>query len=236
MKESTKTSIGAAFLIQTERAEPAGKKYNGVSFMYKIGRWRATLWIRGGKTKQLGVYKTAKKAALVYDKAARAEYGSNAKVNFDKDGQPTDLVTFAYGGLHGEHQTVEITPNTKWPRVGDEFQVDLTKALSTKDTTKADEANGTSSSSSSNTWHNHPIRNPDDDDNAGYVDSHYGSLHPDPLPHDSETNISKLWTPVEKQEFERAIFEVDKDFHLIINMLAQNHTVVALNIIIVYGN
>ena len=215
VKESTKTSIGAAFLIQTERAEPAGKKYNGVSFMYKIGRWRATLWIRGGKTKQLGVYKTAKKAALVYDKAARAEYGSNAKVNFDKDGQPTDLVTFAYGGLHGEHQTVEITPNTKWPRVGDEFQVDLTKALSTKDTTKADEANGTSSSSSSNSWHNHPIRNPDDDDNAGYVDSHYGSLHQDPLPHDSETNISKLWTPVEKQEFERAIFEVDKDFHLI---------------------
>ena len=69
-----KTSIGnAAFLVQSERADPSGKKYYGVSFMYKIGRWRATLYVRGGKTKQLGVFQNAKKAALVYDKAARAE-------------------------------------------------------------------------------------------------------------------------------------------------------------------
>eukprot|EP00943_MAST-04B_sp_MAST-4B-sp1_P003276 g3276.t1 len=230
VKESNKTSIGnAAFIVQTERAQPSGKKYYGVSFMYKIGRWRATLYIRGGKTKQLGVYKNAKKAALEYDKAARAEYGSNAKVNFDEDGRPTDQVTFAYGGLHGEHQTVEITPNLAWPRVGDEFQVDMTQfskptgtmQSSGGDSNNKKDHNSTGGSESkavdtpSGTWHHHPKNNPDEDDNAGYADTHYGSLHLDPLPHDSETNISKLWTPAEKAAFERAIFEVDKDFYLI---------------------
>jgi hypothetical protein len=228
VKDSNKTSIGnAAFIVQTERAQPSGKKYYGVSFMYKIGRWRATLYIRGGKTKQLGVYKNAKKAALEYDKAARAEYGSIAKVNFDEEGRPTDQVTFAYGGLHGEHQTVEITPNLAWPRVGDEFQVDMTqfsKPTGTTQSSGSDSSNNNNSTGDSDsqavntpsgTWHHHPINNPDEDDNAGYADTHYGSLHPDPLPHDSETNISKLWTPAEKAAFERAIFEVDKDFYLI---------------------
>ena len=153
------------------------------------------------------VFQNAKKAALVYDKAARAEYGTNAKVNFDKEGRPTDLVTFAYGGLHGEHQTVEVQPNTKWPRVGDAYQVDLAKALP--------KVAATAESKPTSSWHEHRLQNPDDDDNAGYVDTHYGSLHPSPLQHDADTNISKLWTPVEKAAFERAIFEVDKDFHLI---------------------
>ena len=102
---------------------------------------------------------------------------------------------------------MEVQPNTKWPRVGDTYQVDLSKALP-KVAAAAD--NKTTSS-----WHEHHVQNPEDDDNAGYVDTHYGSLHPSPLQHDADTNISKLWTPVEKAAFERAIFEVDKDFHLI---------------------
>ena len=152
--------------------------------MYKIGRWRATA-LRGGKTRQLGVFQNAKKAALVYDAAARSEYGTNAKVNFDK----RDARRPCYVCLRGfarEHQTVEVQPNTKWPRVGD-----LTRWISQSIAKVAAAADNSQHRLGTNTAYRTQTTMIMQD-----MWIRTGSLHPGPLPHDADTNISKLWTPV----------------------------------------
>ena len=204
------SSIGATAAVPYEQATPSGKKYYGVAFMYKVARWRATLYVRAGKTKHLGLYKNALDAAKAYDAAARSEFGSNyAQVNFDKEGRQTSLVHFAYGGLNGEHQTHGAPElDTSWPREGDDFQVDMAKVP------KRGEA-AAAKSGGLGTWHPHPIRTDDDEENAAPVDTHYGSLHPDPLSKELARDLNKSWKPKEKAEFERAMNELDKDFHLI---------------------
>ena len=59
------SSIGAPVVaFAYDQATPSGKKYQGVSFMYKVARWRATLYVKGGKTKHLGLFKNALKTDL----------------------------------------------------------------------------------------------------------------------------------------------------------------------------
>ena len=202
------SSIGAPVVaFAYDQATPSGKKYQGVSFMYKVARWRATLYVKGGKTKHLGLYKNALDAAKAYDVAARQEFGANhPHVNFDKEGRPTGNVSFAYGGLNGEHHTHGAPElDSHWPRVGNSFQWAVAKFSA-----------GVVSPEDIGTWHPHPPTPSEEDEQAGaYLDSHYGSLHPEPLLKGTKDSIAKEWNPIEKAAFECAINEVDKDFHVI---------------------
>lgn len=55
--------------------------YVGVSFVKKLDRWQATVY-RNGKAVPVGYSSDPREAAIMRDKAARREYGSNAKLNF----------------------------------------------------------------------------------------------------------------------------------------------------------
>lgn len=71
---------------QANRVIPQGENgsgYRGVRV--KRGRWQAVIRI-GGRSTSFGVYDTKIEAALVYDLAARKEYGEFATCNYPYEG------------------------------------------------------------------------------------------------------------------------------------------------------
>ena len=172
-----KSTGNGSFTQIVKAAEPAlpsnGRKYRGVSFMYKSARWRACLVIKG-KPQHLGLFRNAKEAALVYDAAALKAFGSSAVVNFDLDGKPTEHSTPGHGGLYGEHALTpteaassekdkankegQVARTSKtllvggvpWPRIGeDDYQVSNDQMLVFRDLSSSLHKSGASDHSSS---------------------------------------------------------------------------------------
>jgi len=59
--------------------------YRGVTYASKQKAWKAQI-SRDGKVSHLGYYHNEREAALVYDEAALAHRGVNAKTNFPRKG------------------------------------------------------------------------------------------------------------------------------------------------------
>ncbi|RVN04655.1 GIY-YIG nuclease family protein [Sinorhizobium meliloti] len=59
---------------------PTRGEYKGVSFMPKIGKWRARIHI-DGKERYIGTFVTAMEAATAYDEAAFSEWGEDCYLN-----------------------------------------------------------------------------------------------------------------------------------------------------------
>lgn len=64
--------------------EPPPTKYHHISYNKRLGKWIAYIGSRN-KRRHLGVFDTAKEAALAYNAAAWAEKGKWAKLNYIED-------------------------------------------------------------------------------------------------------------------------------------------------------
>jgi hypothetical protein len=84
-----------------------GSKYRGVSWFKKNNKWVAMIRY-DGKIHFLGSFEDEEQAARAYDRAARAQHGENAQLNFPVEGESGSRKSSKYRGV-GWHTT-----NNKW--------------------------------------------------------------------------------------------------------------------------
>jgi uncharacterized membrane-anchored protein len=77
----------------------AGSKYQGVSWAKSTNKWRATISYDGKKRHHLGCFEDEEEAGRVYDKAARAQHGKKAQLNFPAEGESGLRKSSKYRGV-----------------------------------------------------------------------------------------------------------------------------------------
>jgi hypothetical protein len=76
----------------------AGSKYRGVSWKKRGNKWIAAIKY-DGKQHSLGYFKGEEEAARAYDRAARAQHGDNALLNFPAEGESGSRKSSKYRGV-----------------------------------------------------------------------------------------------------------------------------------------
>jgi hypothetical protein len=88
----------------------AGSKYRGVNWLKKNKKWRARFKY-AGKSYYLGCFEDEAEAARAYDRAARAQHGEKAQLNFPAGGEGTVSGGSGSGSGGGDGGGGEKTPN-----------------------------------------------------------------------------------------------------------------------------
>jgi hypothetical protein len=76
----------------------AGSKYRGVSWNKKNKKWDANINY-DGKKHHVGYFEGEEEAARIYDKAARAQHGDKAQLNFPAEGESGPRQSSKYRGV-----------------------------------------------------------------------------------------------------------------------------------------
>jgi hypothetical protein len=74
------------FPAEGESGPRKSSKYRGVSWFKRENKWRAKIQY-DGKQHTLGRFNDEEEAARVYDRAARAQHGEKAQLNFPAEGK-----------------------------------------------------------------------------------------------------------------------------------------------------
>lgn len=85
--ENLRAATGSQNKANRRKLKAATSHYNGVSYEADRRRWKAGVRKDQGKTVTIGRFKCPTLAAFAYDKAAAAEFGEFAMLNFPKQGE-----------------------------------------------------------------------------------------------------------------------------------------------------
>jgi hypothetical protein len=77
----------------------AGSKYRGVSWYKRDNKWETQIQC-DGKQHSLGSFEDEDEAARAYDKAARAQHGEKAQLNFPAEGESGSKQSSKYRGVN----------------------------------------------------------------------------------------------------------------------------------------
>jgi hypothetical protein len=83
---------------QWNKCGEAGSKYRGVSWHKKNNKWDAHINY-DGKKHHFGYFEDEEEAARAYDKAARAQHGKRAQLNFPAEGESGPRKSSKYRGV-----------------------------------------------------------------------------------------------------------------------------------------
>jgi hypothetical protein len=83
------------------KCEEAGSKYRGVSWQKRNNKWKSTVYSSHQSVlhQHLGLFEDEEEAARAYDRAARAQHGEKAQLNFPAEGESGSRNLSKYRGV-----------------------------------------------------------------------------------------------------------------------------------------
>jgi hypothetical protein len=91
-------AAGEAKQQQWIKCRETGSKYRGVYWQKSQNIWKANITF-DGKQHHLGCFEDEQEAARAYDRAARAQHGENAQLNFPAEGESGSRKSSKYRGV-----------------------------------------------------------------------------------------------------------------------------------------